>query len=433
MSSPNSGHTAANIALAQDGLRDGDVITSPSLTNFLEGVHGNGLVRLQDGDYNMTGRNSPSGENPGFITKTGENTFTVQGGYAVMDGVFYSFGGGPGNDQTLTIDNTLAYCNTTPLAAGQEALYVVYLCASSNAAHTLARIRIAGGTPVSQTGNVYPPIPSAFLNEPNPALGAGELNGHAVVLGVLRCRRGGVAPDFADIVEVNDKRVFVQSSAQYFTPLNRYLAATPTPATNQSIDRHKNSGVNTAAQLKEIYGAGNVENGDFGGQHGANRIDVSALWVSHQNWDTAGAVAPTSGDPDYGLGPSSGKDSGGTNTPTDVLYYSGQVNSNQGADTGGAMYTVRLGSRGVDVSTWTKGSGGTVNWKITSNGDSVFLINVATGGSVLNIDPTGEAFPEGHMVHINKSGGAGTLQFNTVAVSSYSVFVFDGNSWHKMN
>ena len=96
MTNPNSGHTAANIPSAQDGLRDGDVITSPSLTNFVEAVHGNGIIRLQDSAYDMTSRNEATTDSPGFITKTGPNTITVQGGYAVMDGVMYSFGGGPG-------------------------------------------------------------------------------------------------------------------------------------------------------------------------------------------------------------------------------------------------------------------------------------------------------------------------------------------------
>ena len=61
-------------------------------------------------------------------------------------------------------------------------------------------------------------------------------------------------------------------------------------------------------------------------------------------------------DPDYGLGIAGGIDGGGTNTPTDVLYFSGQANSNQASAVGGSMFTTRLGARGVDVGTWTKGS-----------------------------------------------------------------------------
>lgn len=424
MTSPNSGHTAANIASAQDGLRDGDVITSPSLTNMVEGVQGNGILRLQDGAYDMTSRNEASADSPGFITKTGPNTITVQGGYAVMDGVLYSFGGGPGNDQALTLSGALAYCDSTPLAANEESLYVVYVCASSNAAHTLARLRITGGTPVSQTGNVYPPIPSGFLVNPNPVLGAGELNGHSIVLGVLRCVHGGPAPDLADIIETNDKRTFTQSAARYFAPLNRNIGAA-TPSNNQSIDRKNNSGVNSDAHLKSLFN-NTDEDGDFGGVHGPNRIDVSGLWVSHQNYDTPAVTAPGAADADYGLGIAGGIDPGAT-TPTDVLYYAGQANSNQAADTGGGMYTVRLGSRGVDSGTITLG--GTVVWPITSYGDSIFIINVA--GGTLNLTPTG-SFPEGHMIDVKKSGGAGALQFNGNGVATYEKWVFDGAAWQQL-
>ena len=45
---PLSGHTKANMTLSgsaqpADGLTDGDHILSPTLTNFLEGIHGNGI------------------------------------------------------------------------------------------------------------------------------------------------------------------------------------------------------------------------------------------------------------------------------------------------------------------------------------------------------------------------------------------------------
>ena len=192
--------------------------------------------------------------------------------------------------------------------------------------------------------------------------------------------------------------------------------------------------MNYDVQLKEVYGNGHVESGDFGGAHGSNRIDVAALWVSHQNWDTPAGlgVAPSaSTELDYGLGPSGGKDGGGTNTPTDVLYFSGQANANQAATTGGAMFTTRLGSRGVDVATWTRGSTTEITWPVTAHGDSVFIINVATAGSTLDLTPAG-AFPEGHMVDVKKSGGSGTLQFNNVTVSAYNRFVFDGNAWHTL-
>jgi len=429
MTSPNSAHTAANLALAQDGLRDGDVITSPSLTNTIEAVHGNGIIRLQDSAYGMTSRNDTATNSPGHCTRTAESAFTVAGGVCVMDGVLYSFGGGPGATTTMTIDNTLAYADTTALTTGQEAVYVVYICASSNAAHTNARVRIAGGSPVATSGNVYPPIPDGYLTNPNTVLGAvSEKNGHALVLATIRCQfsaSGG--NDKVNIIEVNDKRHFVSSSARYYTPLIRNNATTSANAV--SVNRTNDSGVNSDTDLKDVFGASNDESGDFGGTIGSNRIDTAAVWVSHQRWDTPTFIPPTSTEAHYGLGITGGVDSGGTNTPTDVLYLSGQANADQSSATGGSMYTVRLGSKGVDVGTWA--GVGSTDWPVTAYGDSVFIINVATPGATLNLVPTG-AFPEGHIIDVKLSGGAGALQFNGNAVTGYERWVYDGNSWHNL-
>ena len=59
---PLSGHTNANMTLsgsasAADKLIDGSHILSPSITNLYEGVHGNGILLLQDtasGDSNRS-------------------------------------------------------------------------------------------------------------------------------------------------------------------------------------------------------------------------------------------------------------------------------------------------------------------------------------------------------------------------------------------
>ena len=56
---PLSGHTSAGITDAQDGLRDGDHILSPSLTNLYEGVHGNGVLLSNDTSYGNADRNNP--------------------------------------------------------------------------------------------------------------------------------------------------------------------------------------------------------------------------------------------------------------------------------------------------------------------------------------------------------------------------------------
>mgnify|MGYP003652011072 CR=1 FL=1 len=50
---PISGHTNANLGVTSpttnvDGLNDGDHILSPTLTNIVEGIHGNGIIMYHD-------------------------------------------------------------------------------------------------------------------------------------------------------------------------------------------------------------------------------------------------------------------------------------------------------------------------------------------------------------------------------------------------
>ena len=59
-----SGHTAAGHTLGNDGLRDGDSLSSPTLTNMLQGLKGNGILRMQDTAMTAASRNDVA-NNPG--------------------------------------------------------------------------------------------------------------------------------------------------------------------------------------------------------------------------------------------------------------------------------------------------------------------------------------------------------------------------------
>ena len=452
MVNPNSGHTAAGNTLGVDGLRDGDVITSPTFTNLVEGVHGNGIIRLQDTAYEMASRNVVM-SSPGNIVKASANTLTVSGGYAVLDGVLYSFAGGPGSTATVVLDNTLAYCTSTPLVttpSAEESLYVIYVIGSSTSpSHGLTRIRVQGGTPTTSSSGVFPPVPSGFLTDP--ITGYSEVNGHAIVLAVVRCIYSGAGgADKCDIVEINDKRVYLNTSPDYITPITRGT----TGAAAHTVTRTYNTGINTDTQLKELYGAGHAESGDFGGAHGSDRIDVSALWVSHQNWkasiiDTSDPAVPAPSAPEYGLGVGGGYDTttatyADAQTPTDVLYYSGQGNAKQSLAAGGAMNTVRLGSKGVDVVTLT-GISGNKQWPVTSYGDQVFITTNNSGATNhMTYEPVGE-FPEGHMIWIrNAHGSHNNVRFDVNSPMAGPVnevtdngktshYVFDGHTWYRLS
>jgi len=212
---PLSGHTNHNMTLSGtaqpvDGLADGDHITSPTLTNLLEGVHNNGIILEEDTAKGATARIQP--ENlPGICERTGNNTFTVKGGLAVLDGLVYSFAGGVGSSATYTITQANTEGSNTALSSGQEALVTVYLCADSGTNHV--KMEMATASTVST--NLYPVTPHAFLNAPS-----ASTNDQSVVLCILRVIHSGSGGDLnVNITEVNDKRIFVRPSPVYFTPV----------------------------------------------------------------------------------------------------------------------------------------------------------------------------------------------------------------------
>jgi len=212
---PLSGHTNHNMTLSGtaqpvDGLADGDHITSPSLTNLLEGVHNNGIILEEDTAKGATNRLQP--ENlPGICERTGNNTFTVTGGHAILDGLVYTFAGGVGSSATYTITQADTEGSNTPLSSGEEALVVVYLCANSGTNH----VKMEMGTASTVSTNLYPTTPHAFLNNPS-----GSSNDQSVVLCVLRVIYSASGGDLnVNISEVNDKRIFVRPAPVYFTPV----------------------------------------------------------------------------------------------------------------------------------------------------------------------------------------------------------------------
>ena len=80
---PLSGHTAGT----NDGLRDGDHILSPSLTNLYEGVHGNGVLLSNDTSYGNADRNNPNNLGGAVRAGSANNQVIVKPFEAILDGV----------------------------------------------------------------------------------------------------------------------------------------------------------------------------------------------------------------------------------------------------------------------------------------------------------------------------------------------------------
>ncbi len=233
---PLSGHTAANevsmtgSGVFTDSLEDGEHITSPSLTNMLEGVHGNGILLEEDTATGASNRHTPE-DLPGVCEQVG-NSYTVRitGGSAILDGVLYEFAGGPdGGTQDVEFTTTSDHkrATYTALTTGQEALIVVYV--STNTAEECITWEM--GTPVTTASNTYPTTPSAFLSNP---MSSGLDVTQSVVLAVIRVVYSATGGDLnISITESNDKRVFVRPTPMYLTPVTTGVVGNKT-----AVDSH---------------------------------------------------------------------------------------------------------------------------------------------------------------------------------------------------
>ena len=230
---PLSGHTNANMTLsgsasAADKLIDGSHILSPSITNLYEGVHGNGILLLQDTASGDSNRSVPE-DLPGVVEQqTNAYTVRITGGHCVIDGVIYTFANGPGSYVDMSLTNSDGKTGSpATLSSGQEALCVVYVASDGSGASK--NVFWEMGTPVTTASNTYPSAPVSFLNAPNASLTVKQ----SVVLAVLRVVYASGGDYNISVSESNDKRVFLRPSPIYFTPVTSGVVGATT-----AVDSH---------------------------------------------------------------------------------------------------------------------------------------------------------------------------------------------------
>lgn len=221
MTNPKAGHTSATgYGANSQGLRDGDGLTSPSLTNMYEGLHGNGIVRLGDGAAGDSLRNSIVTGTPGYVSVSTGGVVTVNGGYCVLDGIMYKFANGPSGTEAFTVGTSTNYSGDLPSvpSSSGEVFVVVYLVGrSSPEAHLMYEI----GTPVAAASGT-PLIPNRFLSDPSITANT-DLNHNSTVIAVLRYTSASGAANINASLgaspTVFDRRTFLRNSPLYLTPM----------------------------------------------------------------------------------------------------------------------------------------------------------------------------------------------------------------------
>ncbi len=190
-----------------EGLRDTDVLTTTTLTNFTENMLGNGVVPVGLNDYNNSDRNNPLSGNC-HITPVGTigatNQISVATGTVCIDGMYYTVGGGAAIDITAASNYHIDYHpggvaggiggNVAPLAngvaAGDEAILLVYVDPRGP-----QNIGLVYGSYIDTASNQFPSTPFAHLVR------------QTTVLAWLRIGKGASNPV---IHQVEDKRTFIR-------------------------------------------------------------------------------------------------------------------------------------------------------------------------------------------------------------------------------
>jgi len=370
------------------GLRDGDGLTSPSLTNLYEGLHGNGIMRLGDGAKGDSLRNSVVANTPGFIQiGSSQGEVKVYGGFCTLDGVLYKFANGPGSHETFIVGTTgggASHSGDLPSVPGSnsDVFVVVYLVGRSTPeAHLMYEM----GTPAAATSGT-PLLPNRFLSSPS-VTGNTDLNHQTTVLGVIRyTMSGGAANVTASLGSpvIHDRRTFLRKSPLYLTPMTKGAIG--------NVDA-----ANALTNPDSFFAS--PEEGDLTGS------TFGAIWQTHRE-DVAGAK--------HG-----------------VILTALPKNLNTTPVTG----TYVLGPDRLEV--------------ITTSGNVTFTFDeaniwVITTDAARTINPTG-VFSAGHVVDIFHKAGAHNLHFDStsgghsstpinvnIASGESARFVYDGDNWHQV-
>jgi hypothetical protein len=372
MVNPLSGHTATSLA-------DGQSLTSASITNLYEAVHGNGIIRIDDGAYDDANRQAIGSGTAGLVTASSGGAVTVHGGYAVLGGVMYSFAGGPGATTNYTVGNVTWHLGSLPSVPGttSDVIVTIYVCANNtpgvvNVQHHFGTAVVpATGTPLAA---------STVLSAPEPTN-----NQEAIILATLKyTMTGGAANVTASLntPTVSDKRCFIRPSPIYLTPLNQDDAGDF--AEGDAID-HANQGV-----LDTMGKFTGTEQGAFAAS------PFGAIWQSHS--------------PDGHA----------------RLYYSAR-NSQGGTP---ARNTWRLAPNEVKVISTAS------NQTFTFDGPNIWIIT--TSGNI-TLNPAPGPFPTGYTIEVYHAAGSHNLNFDATALNTnvtinlYGKFVYTGSAWAKLD
>ena len=212
MAGLGQGHETANQSYQSDGLRDTDVLASPTLTNFNERGLMNGVVPIVSNDYNSGSRNASQTGNCACST-SGNQSIVIAAGTILVDGMFYSIGSQTLNAATVTAQYATYNSSTAPtLSANHERILLVYFDPTLT-----GNIGFVYGNAIDTSSGAYPQSPSAHLAR------------QTIVLASARLHYAG---NEVRIASLEDKRVFVRPGPIPVSALVNASGSAAMPANN---------------------------------------------------------------------------------------------------------------------------------------------------------------------------------------------------------
>ena len=202
--------TGTGATWQSDGLRDTDVLSSATLTNFVERGLYNGVIPVNMTDYSSDAgagsRNDPIQGNCCVRKNTGGGqvkSFFVDAGTVALDGMFYTVG----SAASLDVDAAGLYnprfnaSVSLPNALNEEAWVLVIVDPELTGTNNIG---LVCGQKVDTSTGLYPQMPASHLVK------------QSSVLGAIRVTNGSV------VAAVEDKRVFIRGGP---IPLTKMKAA----------------------------------------------------------------------------------------------------------------------------------------------------------------------------------------------------------------
>lgn len=272
MAGIGQGHEKADQTDQSDGLADGDVLSSPTLTNFNERGLMNGVVPTTLNKYSDTARNTTNSGDC-VCTKSGTQSIVIAVGTIVVDGVFYEI-----DTQNLNITTATAqyatYNSSVPLLAStnHQRILLVYFDPRIS-----GNIGFVYGAELDTSGGTYPTSPTDHLVR------------QTIVLASARLNKVGSE---VRIASLEDKRVFIRPGPFPVSSLINAAGNATMPANN--FISGDNAGTAPVTDLGFIFARDPALLGDHpDGSGGTHLFYQSDLRIDQLGTGGAYQITPT--------------------------------------------------------------------------------------------------------------------------------------------